>query len=227
MKIYVKDILKAYDNNVKLKIKELTIPSGIICGIIGSNGAGKSTFMRIISGLDNDYRGSVYYGDDLLDKLPRMSVTMVFQKPYMLRTTVENNIAYPMKLRRWDKNKIKERVNELIEKFEMQNQAKQKAWNLSGGETQKVALARALSFKPELLLLDEPTSNIDPKTLNLMESMLIDSNKNEKTTIIIVTHNIQQARRICHQVLLFDNGKIIDTGATEEVIKKAEEYYIY
>ncbi len=227
MKIQVREIRKLYDNSVKLNIQELTVQRGQICGIIGANGAGKSTLMRIIAGLDRDFQGKVYYGENRDRAIPRLAMTVVFQKPYLLQTTVENNIAYPLKLRNYSKHQIHKRVNELLEEFRLTHLAKRKAWKLSGGEIQKVALARALSFKPELLLLDEPTSNIDPQTLTLLENIIKKSNATDNTGVIMVTHNLSQAKRLCHKLLWLNGGEVYAYGDTAEVLSKANPLDIY
>lgn len=99
----------------------------------------------------------------------------------------------------------------------------QKAWKLSGGETQKVALARALSFRPSLLLLDEPTANIDPATTGEIEEMLLKINREEETTILIVTHNLAQARRVCNRLLFLDKGKLVESGDCQEILQNPKE----
>ena len=147
---------------------------------------------------------------------------MVFQTPYLIRTTVEKNIAYPLKLRGWDNAKIEERVKELTEDLGLTDFRKQKSWKLSGGETQKVALARALSFRPKLLLLDEPTANVDPSTTAEIERMLKKINEKERTTVILITHNLVQARRLCDEVIFMDQGKVVEYGASEKILRGPE-----
>ena len=100
---------------------------------------------------------------------------------------------------------------------------KKKAWKLSGGETQKVALARALSFHPRLLLLDEPTANIDPSTTAEIEKMLIKINEEEKTTVVLVTHNLAQAKRTCDRCLFLKSGQLIETGRADQILANPKE----
>lgn len=107
-----------------------------------------------------------------------------------------------------------------MEELNLHKIKKQRPWNLSGGEKQKVALARALSFKPGLLLLDEPTANIDPHTTAEIEKMLIEIGEKEDITVVTVTHNLAQARRMCDQVIMMHAGKIIETGDCENILKK-------
>ena len=146
-------------------------------------------------------------------------MTQVFQKPYLLSSTVENNIAYPLKLRGWDRERIEARVLQLCEELNLLDLRKKKAWKLSGGETQKVALARALSFYPDLLLLDEPTANIDPATTAEIEQMLIKINENFRTTIVLITHNLAQARRVCERCLFLKDGLLVEEGDAQQLLR--------
>ena len=152
-------------------------------------------------------------------------MTNGISKPYLLRATVFQNIAYPLKIRGEDKDSIDIKVNRMLESMGLNLQKHQKSWTLSGGEMQKVALARALVFKPSLLILDEPTANIDPSSIAVMEKIIKKINEEEKTTIIIVTHNLQQAKRICKEVVFMHKGKIEEKGEINRILynaKKAE-----
>jgi tungstate transport system ATP-binding protein len=222
MKLYMENLTKEYEGRRVLDIGELSIASGALCGIIGPNGAGKSTLLNLVAGLMKPTGGSLFYGDDTAVTAPYEQMTLVFQSPYLIRTTVEKNIAYLLKLRGWDKIKIEERVGELAADLGLTDFLKQKSWKLSGGETQKVALARALSFRPKLLMLDEPTANVDPSTTAEIERMLEKINKKEGTTVILITHNLVQARRLCRDVLFMDRGKVVEYGLCEKVLKDPE-----
>lgn len=222
MELCMKNLTKEYEGRTVLDIEELQIEDGVLCGMIGPNGAGKSTLLNLVAGLMKPSAGTLLYGVGKSIPAPHRDMTMVFQTPYLIRTTVEKNIAYPLKLRGWDHNKIEERVRELTTELGLTEFRKQKCWKLSGGETQKVALARALSFHPKLLLLDEPTANVDPSTTAEIERMLRKINETEKTTIILITHNLVQARRLCNQVLFMDRGKVVEYGSVERVLKTPE-----
>lgn len=214
MNITFEKLQKSYDGRKVLDIEKGIIKSGSRTAIIGPNGAGKSTLLKILAGLENADSGSLsYYGSA---EFPQMDSTMVFQKPYLISTTVEKNIAYPMKLRGFSDDEIEKRVTELTEELGLTSFRKQKAWKLSGGETQKVALARALSFKPKLLLLDEPTANVDPYTTAEIEKMLVKAS--EYSTIVLITHNLAQAKRVCNEAMMMHEGKVIEFGLCEEVL---------
>ncbi len=209
MEIQIENVSKTYGEKKVLDIDRLKIEKGKITGIIGANGSGKSTLLNIIAGLDNEFDGAVLYNGSYLDKDIRKNITLVFQTAYLFKRTVYKNIAYPLKIRKVKKEKIKAKVLELMKTLEIEDLKYKIGSKLSGGETQKVALARALVFNPELLLLDEPTSNIDPEYIEHMEKSIIKYNKENKGTVIIVTHNIDQAERLCHNIIKLERGKVI------------------
>lgn len=220
MRLYMENLTKEYEGRKVLDIGELCIEGGALCGIIGPNGAGKSTLLNLIAGLMKPTGGRLLYGEEKAVSAPYRNMTMVFQSPYLIRTTVEKNIAYPLRLRGWDSQRIEERVEELTEDLGLTPFRKQKSWKLSGGETQKVALARALSFRPDLLLLDEPTANVDPSTTAEIERMLKKINEQEGTTVILITHNLVQARRLCGEVIFMNRGRVVEYGASEKVLRE-------
>lgn len=214
MDVRFENLQKSYDGRKVLDIDTGIIKSGSRTAVIGPNGAGKSTLLRILAGLEKADSGSILYNGNT--EFPQMDATMVFQKPYLISTTVEKNIAYPMKLRGFDDEEIEKRVFELTEELGLASFRKQKSWKLSGGETQKVALARALSFKPKLLLLDEPTANVDPYTTAEIEKMLIKAS--EYSTIVLITHNLAQAKRVCDEAMMLHDGRLIESGPCEKVL---------
>jgi len=209
MKVSLNNIKKYYDEKLVLDIEELEIEKGKITGIIGPNGSGKSTLLNIIAGLDRKYSGTVTYDRQVINKDIYSKMTLVSQKPYLFRRKVYDNIAYPLKIRNMDKTEIKKRISEVISRLEIEELKDKKAHLLSGGESQKVSLARALVFKPELLLLDEPTSNIDPESIKVLEREVVKFNKETGATIIIVTHNLEQSDRICDNIVYLERGRVI------------------
>ncbi len=216
MNITFENLKKSYDGKTVLDIEQGMIKKGSCTAIIGPNGAGKSTFVKILAGIEKADGGEIMYGDN--SGFTQEDVTLVFQKPYLISTTVEKNIAYPMKLRGYDEETIEKRVTELCEELNLTQFRRTKAWKLSGGETQKVALARALAFKPKLLLLDEPTANIDPVTTAEIEQMLKRIGGKQETTIVLITHNLAQAKRTCDEVMMFHGGKLIESGACWDIL---------
>lgn len=220
MDVRFENLRKSYDGKTVLDIEKGVIKSGGITGIIGPNGAGKSTFLKIIAGIERGDRGNILYGGG--KEFPQKDITMVFQKPYLISSTVEKNIAYPMKLRGFNDENIEQRITELTEELNLTPFRKTRAWKLSGGETQKVALARALAFKPKLLLLDEPTANIDPVTTSEIEQMLIRIREQHETTVVLITHNLVQAKRICDNIMMFSGGKLIEYGDCNKILLDPE-----
>ncbi|MBP1744379.1 MAG: ATP-binding cassette protein [Firmicutes bacterium] len=222
MNIFIDKIIKEYDGRRVLDVESLQIKDGAFCGVIGPNGSGKSTLLNIIAGLTEATSGQVFYEEHGVTEPPFKNMTMVFQAPYLLRTTVEKNIAYPLKLRGWKPQDIDKRVRELADELGLTDFLKHKSWNLSGGEAQKVALARALSFRPDLLLLDEPTANIDPAATAEIERMLKKTNEEEGTTIIVITHNLVQAKRLCKEILLLNKGEAVEFGPGEKMLRNPD-----
>lgn len=218
MNLTVENLKKQYGTKTVLHMEYFSVETGSLCGIIGSNGAGKSTLLNIIAGIDAPSTGSVFYGNATISTPPLDQITMVFQRPYMLSTSVEKNISYPLRIRGWSPEKIEARISMLMKDLGLIDLRKQNAQKLSGGETQKVALARALSFQPKLLLLDEPTANIDPLATGEIEAMLKKINDEEQTTVLIITHNLSQAKRICGHTAFLHHGHLIEFDKTENIL---------
>ena len=193
MEVYVEYIKKYYSEKLVLNVDNLNFKKGKITGIIGPNGSGKTTLLHIIAGLDKEFLGIVKYNGEILNKKVYREMTLVTQKPYLFK-----------------KENIKEEVENIIKKFEIDHLKNEKAHLLSGGESQKVNLARAMVFNPKLLLLDEPTSNIDPESIKIMEREILRFNKETKATILIVTHNIEQSKRLCENIIYLEQGKVGD-----------------
>lgn len=210
MEIKIENLIKSYDDKEVLNIKEMTIKKGIITSIIGPNGSGKTTLISIIAGLETDYRGTILYDGKVLDKNIIKNMTCVFQKPYLFRRTVYENIDYPLKIRNIDKEKRNKDVLDIIDRLEISDLLDKRADLLSGGESQKVALARAIAFKPRLLLLDEPTSNIDPQSIKVMEREILKFNQDTGNTVLIVTHNMEQNERISNNIIELKLGRAED-----------------
>lgn len=222
MHIKLEGLIKRYYGLDVLNIDDLTIEKGSFLGIIGANGAGKSTLVKIIAGLIETDEGFISFDGDEVSQNIYEKMTLVFQKPYLLRTTVFNNIAYPLTIRNAEKDDINERVLEVMEALEITYLKDQKAWTLSGGEAQKVALARAMVFKPSLLLLDEPTANIDPSSVLIMERIIKRFHKENMSTIIMITHNLQQGRRLCDDIAFMNGGKIVELGKAHNVFREPQ-----
>ncbi|MDF2591635.1 MAG: transporter [Clostridia bacterium] len=226
MNITLHNITKKYGDKTVLSIDQLEFKTGTVTGIIGPNGSGKSTLMRIISGIDKEYTGCLNIDGHEINQEICKNMTLVFQKPYLINTDVYNNIAYPLKIRGVSKLEMNRKIENMIELLQLKEIIRQSARTLSGGEMQRVALARAIVFEPRLLLLDEPTSNIDPKTMQLMESAIKYINKCCNTTVVLVTHNIRQLRRVCTEAVFMQEGKVVERDLVKDVLNRLDEDFI-
>ncbi len=211
-----------------LKDVNLKVVRGRVMALLGPSGSGKTTLLRILGGLDCPSRGEIRYKGKLITDnnrlLLRQNATMVFQKSAFFDTTVFQNIAYGLKLRRFSKEEIKDRVKESLELVRLNGYEKRQAKKLSGGEQQRVALARALVLDTELLLLDEPTVNIDPKNASIIEDVILRANREIKTSIVLATHNLFQAEAVSENVTLLLDGAVKQVGASEEIFGASNKY---
>ena len=220
--VELKNINKIYDQEV-LKVEHLMLRKGSIHGIIGPSGSGKSTLLRIINLLTPPSDGSYYfYGQPVPNNSKerlalQRKMALVFQQTLLFRESVFNNVAFGLKARAYSRDEIKKRVNNLLEQVGMDHLTHRRADTLSGGEAQRVAIARAVAFDPELLLLDEPTANLDPGNIESIEKMICQMSREKNITVVMVTHNVFQARRIADDVIFIDNGKVVEMGPTEKV----------
>jgi tungstate transport system ATP-binding protein len=221
--IELMNIKKVYNGRTVLDIPRGFIPEGGITALIGPSGSGKSTLLNIVNGLIKPDEGKVRFLDyehTVMKEYPPEAIkrmALVFQKPVMFNTTVYENIAYGLKVRNFSKPEIREKVEFIAEWTGLKDLLKQKAVTLSGGEAERVSLTRAMVLNPELLLMDEPTANLDPVNVAIIEDMILRFNREFGTSIIIVTHNMFQAKRLGHQVIFLMNGQILETGPREQV----------
>ena len=212
-------ITKAYGERTVLEIPELEIYRGEIFGIVGPSGAGKSTLLRLLNFLEFPTLGSISFaGVRFNGREPPLEVrrrmVMVFQRPILLNRSVAANIAYGLRVR--GLKDVRRRVEEALRLVGLEALAHQPARTLSGGEAQRVALARALVLKPEVLLLDEPTANLDPYNVRLIEEAIRRANEEWGSTVVLVTHNVFQARRLAHRVAFLLEGKLVEVSPTED-----------
>jgi len=186
-----------------------------ITAILGNSGAGKTTLLRIIALLES-FEGDYYFmGEKATDK-HRKKITMVFQIPVVFRGTVMDNILYALSL---DGKPDRKKAEEILEKLNLINLAKKKAKFLSGGEKQRLCIARALAIDREVYIFDEPTSNLDVENAKIVEECILDLARRGKT-VIIATHNLFQARRLADKVAFIHNGKLIEYGDTKQIFEE-------
>ncbi|MCF8018918.1 MAG: ABC transporter ATP-binding protein [Vallitaleaceae bacterium] len=210
MNIQVTNLIKKYQDKTVVDMNSIGFLSGNIYGVTGDNGAGKTTLLKILAGLENHDSGSIVYNDQPLGPSLMKKITYLSQTPYLMRCSVYENIIYPLKIRNVDSKIIERKAFEIMEELQVAELRDQLATQLSGGESQKVALARALVFDPEVLLLDEPTASIDPATIEIIEEAIKKRNKIQNMTIIMISHNMDQVKRMCDEVVYMRKGKRIE-----------------
>jgi phosphate transport system ATP-binding protein len=232
-----------YGTNKALKAISLEIPSRQVTGMIGPSGCGKSTLLRVLNRMYDLYSGQRATGEVLMDgqniitpgidlNQLRSRIGMVFQKPTPFPMSIYDNVAFGVKLHeKLSKSAMDERVEWSLTRAALWDEVKDRlnasATGISGGQQQRLCIARTIATRPEVILLDEPTSALDPiSTLKIEE--LIDELKNE-FTIVIVTHNMQQAARCADQVAFFFIGELIEVGAAAQMFtaprqKRTQEY---
>jgi tungstate transport system ATP-binding protein len=191
-------------DDLDLKIEERGISV-----IMGPNGAGKSVLLRLMHGLIAPSGGEILWAGRRLDREVAQRQAMVFQKPVLLRRSAAANIWYALGLRGVDRSERPTRVEDALKLAGLERLAATPARVLSGGEQQRLCLARALSLEPEVLLLDEPTASLDPASTLAIERLLIDA-QHRGIKIIVVTHDVGQARRLAQDVMFLHHGKVIE-----------------
>jgi tungstate transport system ATP-binding protein len=180
--------------------------------------------LKILAFIENPTSGEVTFQGKKVNfkntEDMRLQSTLVFQKTTLFSTSVYNNIAYGLKIRKVPRETRDSEVKKALELVKLEGFEKRNARRLSGGEQQRVAIARALVLKTKLLLLDEPTANLDPKNVGILEEVIDTINRENKTTIVMATHNMFQAKKLPHRIALMAEGKITEVSAPAEVFGK-------
>jgi len=200
-----------YGSRLVLDIDHLDVLRGEILAIVGPSGSGKSTLLRLLQFLERPSAGQIVFDGQAIDDEPaldvRRRVTMVFQRPLLLDRSVRDNVVYGLSLRRRLGGTAV--VRTLIEQLGLSAVARASARTLSGGEIQRTALARALATRPQVLLMDEPTANLDPYNVRMIEEIILDQ-RAQGVTIVLVTHQVFQARRLADRVGLLLSGRLVE-----------------
>jgi len=224
--IEIKNICKWFDDFQVLTDINETIERGQTVVICGPSGSGKSTLLRCINGLEPYQKGEIIVdGISLSDpktnlyKL-RENIGMVFQRfelyPHM--TALQNISLAPMKVRKWSKQKAREKAMALLQRVGIPDKADAYPANLSGGQQQRVAIARSLAMEPKYMMFDEPTSALDPEMIQEVLDVMIDLAK-EGMTMLVVTHEMGFAREVADEIIFMDFGKIVERGTYQEFFK--------
>jgi tungstate transport system ATP-binding protein len=216
----LQELAKVYGDRQVVEIGQLEIARGEIFALVGPSGSGKSTLLRMMNFLESPTRGSLEFeGSRFLSgmEMPldlKRRVTLVFQRPILLDRSVADNVQYGLQLR--GRSYSQRLIAEALEEVGLAHLSRQRARTLSGGEAQRVALARAIVLQPDVLLLDEPTANLDPYNVGLIEAIVRRLNEQRGTTLVLVTHNVFQAKRLANRVAFMLEGKVIEVAGAEQ-----------
>ena len=216
-------VTKQYQQRTILQIAQLTIQPGETLALVGPSGAGKSTLLRLLNFLETPSSGTLYFqGVPFATGQPmalaqRRMVTTVFQRPLLLNRTVRANVEFGLQLRN---RRSQAAVDRALETVGLCALANQPAQTLSGGEAQRVALARAIVIEPRVLLLDEPTANLDPYNVKLIEETVQRLNREQGCTVVLVTHNLFQARRLADRAALLLEGQLVEVAAVTNFFER-------
>jgi len=212
-------VTKAHEGRTVLDVPRFEIAAGEVLCLVGPPGAGKSTLLRLLAALDVPSSGTVWFGGFRMDERSvsvelRRRITLVFQRPQLMVGTVLTNVEYGLRLR--GRHGHPARARGMLERVHLSHLADRSAHAVSGGEAQLVALARALAIEPNVVLLDEPTNNLDPARVGLVEEVVMRDHQERGTTVVWATHNHFQARRVGDRVSLLLEGKLVESAPADE-----------
>jgi len=231
LRLALSNINKSYNGKSVLQDCSFSFDKNEIYILMGPNGSGKSTFLRICALLEDPDRGEVNFfsGNDIVKKDIELKrkITLVLPKIGVFNATVFKNAAYGLKIRGLKKKEIEEKANMALEFVGLTHKKNQNALTLSSGETQRLGIARAIVIEPEVLFLDEPTASLDPHSTTIIEETINKLREHNRLTIIMVTHNIFQAKRLADQVLFMYEGGIVDHGPNREFFEKPKDERAY
>jgi len=213
--VRLENIQKNLSSNFSLNVDRLEFHNKYIHVIVGPNGSGKTTLLRLIALLDKPDRGRVLFNDkDVFENDGRgplrRRIGFLMQNPYLFDGDVLDNVSLGLKIRKYPNNEIRSRVKNILRTWNIQHLAGQKVKCLSSGEYQKVAIAQVLVLEPEVILIDEPTANIDTQSIFSIEETIRDIQKKVNSTIIMTTHSFTQAYRMSSEIISVREGKVVD-----------------
>ncbi|NMC05893.1 MAG: ABC transporter ATP-binding protein [Candidatus Lokiarchaeota archaeon] len=218
----VERICFQYDHKPTLQDVSITARKGRITTVLGPNGAGKTTLFKIIDLLIRASAGKILAGGkDVLSlnaaesREWRQSIAFVLQEPYLFNMSIRENLAVPLRMRKVEKGRIEQTLQDAIQKFNLGEIAGKKPFRLSSGERKRAGLVRALITEPALLILDEPTASIDPEASYIIEQYLKDLRSDGRTIILMSTHDLFQARRLADDAVLLYKGKMIEAAGKD------------
>lgn len=222
---------KSYGGRLVLDVDRLDVRRGEVLAVLGPSGAGKTTLLRLLATLEEPSAGEVRFGDlvwagrlspaDLLDWRRRLS--FVPQNPVLFTGTVRFNVEMALALRGRDGPAASDEVEALLDRVGLLPLAGARAGSLSTGEAQRVCLARALVTRPDVLLFDEPTASLDPANVAIIEEALREAVRGWRPAVVIVTHNLFQARRVADRAALLVAGKLVEVGETDRLLDRPSD----
>jgi tungstate transport system ATP-binding protein len=219
--IHIRDLLVQRNGQDALKINSLEIKPGETLAVVGPNGAGKSTLLLTLAHLIKSVRGEITFQGKLLKEWDdieyRRRIAFVFQDPLLMDMSVRDNIALGLKFRKMDKEETRVRVSKWANAMGVEHLLKRRAGQLSGGEAQRVSLARAFVLDPELLLMDEPFSAVDPQTREQLLTDLSNVLAHDHRTTIFVTHNLKEAAQFGDRVAVIVDGELKHVGTPQQI----------
>ncbi|MBS7640065.1 MAG: ABC transporter ATP-binding protein [Candidatus Bathyarchaeia archaeon] len=222
--VEMRGVSKEFYGKVALDNVDLSVQYGDFFALVGPNGAGKTTLLRIIDLLEKPSSGEVWLDGERIDysrrdlHVFRRKIGFVPQRPILFNASVFDNIAYGLKFRGLSSHEIKERIKRTLDLVQLSGFERRNALKLSGGEMQRVSLAQALVTEPRLLLLDEPTSNLDPKSASIIEKVLLDINTHGMVTVIMASHDLQQVKNLAKRIAILNRGRIVKIGSPNEIL---------
>jgi len=222
-----RDITWIKEQKTILRNIQFHLMPGECVGLIGPNGCGKSSLLKILSFLETPTSGSLYFQGQSVPKnvpLPiRRRIALVFQEPLLLNTRVFDNVAIGLKIRGLSKETIRERVDYWLEQFGVIHLSKQSARSLSGGEAQRVSLARAFALEPDILFLDEPFSALDAPTKEALRTVLGQVFKATQVTTVLVSHDFKDIAHLTNRALILLNGQVMAEGSPSKLLKDPQK----
>ncbi len=222
-------LIKRYGDRTVVSVDSLQIPEGEVLAILGPNGAGKTTLFRLLGLLEKPDAGAVFYFGkrvDAHDLAARRRTAAVFQRPLLFQGSVEDNIRFGLRFHRLPRAEIKARIQQTLELMGIASLIGADMRTLSGGEMQRVALARALALEPDILFLDEPTSNLDVHVRRRFREDLRRVVDSLAATVIIITHEHSEALALAQRVVVLQEGSVIQTGTPEEVFTHPQNAFV-
>jgi len=223
MFIQVKNLTKKFKNSIAVDKINFHIEQNKTVGLLGPNGCGKTTSIGMMLGLIKPSEGEIIIDNKSLEKTDRVSILsrMNFASPYVelpKRLTVKQNLEVYGRL--YGVKNLKTKINEISKELDIKNFLEKKTGELSSGQKNRVTLAKSLINDPEILFLDEPTASLDPDIGDYVRSYIESYKSKNKITILLASHNMAEVERLCDSIIMMKNGKIIDEGTCEEIIKK-------